>query len=127
MNIYLVENVQLTVPLYTLLGNISTKLRQAIFNKFASYQSYGDVYHCKHLKMLNAKIWKYKGAIFKLRVDSGKESVRVLFIKHNNDLLILHAFLKSTQKTPKKEAHQAIAVLQQINTIDRVIWSLSAN
>ncbi|MCG3887259.1 type II toxin-antitoxin system RelE/ParE family toxin [Photobacterium leiognathi] len=124
MNIYLVEQTSLTTPLYDFLGSISDKLRLAIFNKFTSYQTHGDVYHCKHLKMLNARIWKYKGAIFKLRVDSGKESARVLFIKHNNDLVILHAFLKSTRKTPKKDAHQAIAVLQQIDELNKLSWSI---
>ncbi|MBP2698567.1 hypothetical protein E5A76_03125 [Photobacterium sp. CAIM 1937] len=124
MNIYLVEQTSLTMPLYDFLDGISYKLRLAIFNKFTSYQTHGDVYHCKHLKMLNARIWKYKGAIFKLRVDSGNESARVLFIKHNHDLVILHAFLKSTRKTPKKDAHQAIAVLQQVDELNKVVWSI---
>jgi len=52
-----------------------------IFNKFQSYTQYGDVYHGKHLKSLNSKIWKYKGTIYKLRIDNGNESARVLFSK----------------------------------------------
>ena len=124
MNIYLIEQTLLTMPLYDFLEHISEKLRLTIFNKFNAYKIHGDVYHCKHLKILNAKIWKYKGVIFKLRVDSGSESARILFIKYNNDLVILHAFLKSTRKTPKKDAHQAITVFQQIEELKRMRWSI---
>ncbi|EAS64481.1 type II toxin-antitoxin system RelE/ParE family toxin [Photobacterium angustum] len=122
MNIYTIEQTLLTMPLYDFLEHISEKLRLTIFNKFNAYKIHGDVYHCQHLKILNAKIWKYKGVIFKLRVDSGSESARILFTKYNNDLVILHAFLKSTRKTPKKDAHQAIIVFQQMEELKKMRW-----
>ncbi len=126
MNIYLVTKCKTTQPLYQFLNRISEGLCVKIYNKFQSYVQHGDVYHGKHLKSLNSKIWKYKGTIYKLRVDNGKESARVLFSKSiNGDLIIIHGFLKSTQKTPAKEARQAIQIYQVLESHETVIWDSS--
>ncbi|OBU14972.1 hypothetical protein AYY19_18295 [Photobacterium aquimaris] len=118
MNIYRVQKENRTVALYNFFDEISEKLHVNIVHKFQSYQNHNDIYHCKSLKLLNPKIWKYKGLIYKLRVDNGKESARVLFVKtKDSDIVIIHGFLKSTQKTPKKEAKQAINVYQQLDDI----------
>jgi len=125
MHILLVENNKLTRPLYLCFDRISEGLFQKIYNKFQSYVEHGDVYHGKSLKTLNSKIWNYKGTIYKLRVDSGKESARVLFVKSNDgNLTIIHAFLKSTQKTPAKEAKQAIAVHQILGSLETAVWDV---
>ncbi|MES9869971.1 MAG: type II toxin-antitoxin system RelE/ParE family toxin [Sedimenticola sp.] len=124
MNILLVKNNKSTRPLYSFFDTISEGLRARIYNKFQSYVQHGDVYHCKHLKTLNSRIWKYKGTIYKLRVDNGKESARVLFSKSKDgDLTIIHAFLKSTRKTPAKEAQQAIAIYQTLERLETTIWN----
>ena len=123
MNILLVEKNKITRPLYLFFDGVSEGLLIKIYNKFQSYVQHGDVYHGKHLKTLNSKIWKYKGTIYKLRIDSGKESARVLFSKSKSgDLIIIHAFLKSTRKTPVKEAKQAIAIYQMPEGLETVIW-----
>ncbi|MET0104032.1 MAG: type II toxin-antitoxin system RelE/ParE family toxin [Sedimenticola sp.] len=124
MNILLVTKNKLTRPLYLFFDDISEGLRTRIYNKFQTYVQHGDVYHCKHLKTLNSRIWKYKGTIYKLRVDNGKESARVLFSKSKDgDLTIIHAFLKSTRKTPAKEAQQAIAIYQMLERLETTIWN----
>ncbi|RDH82826.1 MAG: hypothetical protein DIZ80_11175 [endosymbiont of Galathealinum brachiosum] len=123
MNILLVEKNKMTLPLYLFLDNISGGLRIKIYNKFQSYTQYGDIYHGKHLKALNSKIWKYKGTIYKLRIDNGNESARVLFYKSKEgNLIIIHAFLKSTRKTPAKDGKQAIIIYQALEQLDTVIW-----
>ncbi|MEN8251225.1 MAG: type II toxin-antitoxin system RelE/ParE family toxin, partial [Bacteroidota bacterium] len=109
----------MTSPLYSFFDGITEGLCNNIYNKFQSYVQHGDVYHGKQLKTLNSKIWKYKGTIYKLRVDNGKESARVLFAKSKDgDLKIIHAFLKSTRKTPAREAHQAIAIYQMLESLE---------
>jgi len=124
MNILLVEKNKLTNPLYSFLDDISEGLRIKIFNKFQSYVQHGELYKCNSLKTLNSKIWKYNGTIYKLRIDSSKESARVLFSKSKEgDLIIIHAFLKSTRKTPKKDAHQAISIYQTLESLETVIWN----
>ena len=128
MNILLVEKNKMTRPLYLFFDGISEGLCTKIFNKFQSYVQYGDVYHGKHLKSLNSKIWKYKGTIYKLRVDNGNESARVLFSKSKEgDLKIIHAFLKSTQKTPAKDAQQAIAIYQKLECLETVSWDANVS
>ena len=123
MNILLVENNKITRPLYLFFDRISEGLYTNIYNKFQTYSQHGDVYYGKSLKTLNSKIWKYKGTIYKLRVDNGNESARVLFSKlRDGNLIIIHAFLKSTKKTPAKEAKQAIAIYQALECIGTVIW-----
>jgi phage-related protein len=114
--------------LYSFFDEISEDLCIKIFNKFQSYVQHGDVYHGKHLKSLNSKIWKYKGTIYKLRIDNGNESARVLFAKSKEgDVQIIHAFLKSTRKTPAKEARQAIAIYQMLEYLEAFIWDKQSN
>ena len=123
MNLLLVKENKATRPLYGFFESVSDGLCSKIYSKFQSYVQHGDVYHGKSLKTLNSKIWKYKGTIYKLRVDNGKESARVLFAKtKDGDLTIIHAFLKSTRKTPAKEAKQAIAIYQNLESLEAVIW-----
>jgi len=123
MNVLLVKDDKTTRPLHLFLEGISDGLCNKIFSKFQSYVQHGDIYHGKSLKTLNSKIWKYKGTIYKLRVDNGKESARVLFAKtKSGDLTIIHAFLKSTRKTPAKDAKQAIAIYQNLESFKTVIW-----
>jgi len=123
MDIHIVEKNKLTQPLYVFFENISENLCIKIYNKFQSYVQHGGIYHGKHLKTLNSKIWKYKGTIYKLRVDSGTESARILFSKSNDGIIrIIHAFLKSTRKTPTRDAQQAIAIYQTLDSIDTIKW-----
>ena len=123
MNIFLVEQNKMTRPLYLFFDRISEGLYIKIHNKFQSFVQHGDVYHGKHLKTLNSIIWKYKGTIYKLRIDNGNESSRVLFSKSKDgDLIIIHAFLKSTRKTPAKDAQQAIAIYQKLECLETVMW-----
>ncbi|MBT5231143.1 MAG: hypothetical protein HOM11_12795 [Methylococcales bacterium] len=123
MNIFLVEKNKMTRPLYLFFDGISEGLYIKIYNKFQSYVQHGDIYHGKQLKTLNSKIWKYKGTIYKLRIDNGKESARVLFAKSKEgNLNIIHAFLKSTRKTPVKDAQQAIAIYQTLECLETTIW-----
>ena len=123
MNILLVEKVKMTRPLYLFFNGVSEGLCTKIYNKFQSYVQYEDIYYGKQLKTLNSKIWKYKGTIYKLRVDNGNESARVLFSKSKEgNLTVIHAFLKSTRKTPVKDAQQAIAIYQTLECLKTVIW-----
>ncbi|MBU2537233.1 MAG: type II toxin-antitoxin system RelE/ParE family toxin [Proteobacteria bacterium] len=94
---------------------VSGKLAAAICKKMQAYAELNDIYSCSSLKILNPKIWGYKGTIYKLRVDCGKESARVLFVKTpDNDLVLLHGFIKKTRKTPSRDAKIAMANLERL-------------
>jgi phage-related protein len=97
------------------LNKISDKLAAAICKKLHAYAELNDIYICNSLKVLNPKIWGYKGTIYKLRVDCGKESARVLFVKiPENDIVLLHGFIKKTRKTPRKDAKIAMRNLERL-------------
>lgn len=97
------------------LNQVSDKLAAALHKKFSAYAELNDIYACTSLKILNPKIWGYKGTIYKLRVDCGKESARILFTRTpDNDIVLLHGFIKKTRKTPHKDAHIAMHNLQRL-------------
>lgn len=97
------------------LDSISDELAAAIGKKLQAYSEANDIYPSNSLKILKPKIWGYKGTIYKLRVDCGKESARVLFCKtQSNDLVLLHGFIKKTQKTPKKAARIAMENYERV-------------
>ncbi|MBU0673173.1 MAG: type II toxin-antitoxin system RelE/ParE family toxin [Proteobacteria bacterium] len=97
------------------LNTVSDELAAAICKKIHGYAEHDDIYSGNSLKILKPKIWGYKGTIYKLRVDCGKESARVLFVKTpNNDIVLLHGFIKKTRKTPKKDATIAIRNFERL-------------
>ncbi len=97
------------------LESISDELAAAICKKLHAYAQANDIFMSNSLKLLKPKIWGYKGTIYKLRVDCGKESARILFARSPaNDLALLHGFIKKTQKTPKKDARIAMANYERV-------------
>ena len=82
------------------LNNVSDKLAAAICKKLQAYVDGNAVHVSNGLKILKPKIWGYKGTIYKLRVDCGKESARIMFVKTpQNDIVLLHGFIKKKRKT----------------------------
>ncbi|SEH04749.1 type II toxin-antitoxin system RelE/ParE family toxin [Candidatus Venteria ishoeyi] len=97
------------------LNSVSAKLAATICKKLQAYAEVDAVYASRQLKVLKPKIWGYKGTIYKLRVDCGKESARVMFVKTpHNDIVLLHGFIKKTRKTPNKDAKIAIGNLERV-------------
>lgn len=108
------------------LQQISTKLAAAIARKFLAYTEINNVSTSTSLKILNPRIWGYKGTIYKLRVDCGKQSARVLFVKTAaNDIVLVHGFLKTTRKTPSRDARIAIDNYERVKNnaaVKPVAW-----
>ena len=104
------------------LKGVSDKLAAAICKKLQAYTEADAIYTSNSLKVLKPKIWGYKGTIYKLRVDCGKESARVLFTKTPPDnIVVLHGFIKKTRKTPSKDGELAIENLQRVENNVEVI------
>lgn len=98
------------------LNSVSNELASAICKKLHAYSDANNIYMSNSLKILKPKIWGYKGTIYKLRIDCGKESTRIMFTKtQQNDIVLLHGFIKKSQKTPNKDAKIAIENLAQVN------------
>ena len=56
---------------------------------------------------------KIASGVFELRIR-GVQEVRILYIFHKNEAVLLHGFLKKTDKIPLKELKLAVAKLQQL-------------
>ncbi len=99
------------------LDGVSSELADAIAKKLQAYAEANAIFPSNSLKILKPKIWGYKGTIYKLRVDCGKESARILFAKTpGNDLVLLHGFVKRSQKTPKKDATMAMENYERVKS-----------
>ena len=123
MKIFIVDDTETAISVPLILNAMSHELRISLFNKLNTYVEHGDFYSCKNLKVLKPKIWKYKGTIYKLRVDAGKESIRVLFVKSKEgDIVIIHVFVKTTRKTPQKEAYRAIVVNNLLYKLEKKLY-----
>jgi len=45
----------------------------------------------------------------------GGRIARVLFCVHDGQMVLLHAFIKKTQKTPKQEIEKALKIMEEYN------------
>jgi len=60
-------------------------------------------------------------SLFELRI-LGKQEIRLIYTFHNNKAVILHGFIKKSQKIPKKEITAAQQKLrtQKLRTLDKI-------
>lgn len=89
-------------PVYEYIERLNNKVQAKIY-KYIEYlrinEGYLDEPYSKHIT----------GKIRELRIDFGKNRNRVFyFIFINKKIILLHAFLKKTSKTPKKEIQKAL-------------------
>ncbi len=56
---------------------------------------------------------KIAGNLFELRV-SGKQEVRIFYTFYESKIVLLHGFVKKTQKTPEKEKRRALEKLEHL-------------
>lgn len=82
------------------LEQTSGKDNRIKYNKIHEYiqllATYGTRIGEPYVKFLNNKIWELRPG-----------GVRILFTVHNAGYILLHSFVKTTQKTPKKEIEKA--------------------
>ncbi|UJF16830.1 type II toxin-antitoxin system RelE/ParE family toxin [Vibrio sp. SS-MA-C1-2] len=111
--------------LTTYLMNVPVYHRDKIVKKLQQCQEVDDKHHIRNLKVLKNRIWHYKGTIYKLRVDSVGISSRVLFCVKKERLILLHAFTKTTAKTPSKEGKLAVRLFQLWQQDESCVENLS--
>lgn len=101
-------------PVKKFIDSLSNKQKAKIFRLFQTYQDYGLRSIIPHTKKIaRTKLWE-------VRIQ-GRDNIRILYIvKTQSALLVLHGFMKKTQKTPNKE--KAIALERYKNwrkTVDK--------
>lgn len=126
MNILCLEETDGLSAFECFMQQVSAKLAATIARKICAYQEINAISASTSLKILNPRIWGYKGTIYKLRVDCGKESARVLFVKTAaNDIVLVHGFLKTTRKTPSKDARIAMENFERVKNnaaVKPMVW-----
>lgn len=66
----------------------------------------------RNLKLPHSK--KITRDIFELRIR-GSQEIRILYVFHGSDIILLNGFIKKSQKIPRKEISIAI---QRMKTLD---------
>lgn len=87
--------------------NQNTKLKAKAIRILSQVQIYGLVSVIPHIKKLQGT------PLWEIRI-LGKDSARILYITQTQEkILLLHGFLKKTQKTPPKEINIALNRLRE--------------
>lgn len=98
-------------PVKKFIDSLSKLQKAKVFNMFALYQDFGltsMIPHTKHLT--GTPLWEIK--------IKGKDSIRMIYVSQTKtSILILHGFIKKTQKTPLNELKIALNRLRIWNSI----------
>ena len=72
-------------------------------------EMFGHQLGLPHSKKVNTRL-------FELRIQ-GKQEVRIFYTFHKNEAILLHGFVKKTQRIPKREM---LTALQKLHTLDSI-------
>lgn len=108
---YYFDKVNKFSPPKAFIDSLSKKQKAKIFRIFLNIETYG-------LSSIQPHIKKLKGIpLWEIRI-LGQDNIRIIYtVKYKDIILILHAFIKKTQKTPEREISTALKILKQL--IDR--------
>ena len=88
-------------PIIKFLHSLEPKLKRKVFHSLELLETYGYDLRFPYSRYLES-------GIFELRVSLGNNLVRILYFFDKNKIIILsNAFIKKTQKTPRKEINKA--------------------
>jgi len=90
------------IPAKKFLDSLEKSTKVKVFRIFQFYQSYGLTSIIPHTK-------KLKGyPLWEIRIR-GKDNVRIIYAVYTkSSIIVLHGFLKKTQKTPQKNISIAL-------------------
>ncbi len=98
------------IPVKKLIDSLSLKSQAKVYNTLELLGEFGPQLKLPHSKkVINTPLWE-------LRV-LGEKSLRFFYItKVGKSFLLLHGFIKKSQKTPKKEIKTALNRLNDYET-----------
>lgn len=89
-------------PVYRFIESLAEKAQSKVYRSFDMLQEYGVELRQPHVKKITGT------ALWELRI-LGADSIRVFYVAEiEQTFLMLHGFIKKSQKTPKKEIKVAI-------------------
>lgn len=93
------------IPVRDFLLSLSPKMRAKAFSEIELLKKHGSELREPYAKAIKGK--NNKG-IFELRIKFSSDISRIFYFTYKfNKFILLHGFIKKTQKTPEKELNRA--------------------
>lgn len=95
-----------TIPIQVFLESLPEKLHAKALRDIDMLEKYGTMLTEPHVKHVEGKLWE-------LRVKLGNDISRIFyFIAVRDTIVLLHGFVKKTQRIPKAEIERAKTYLE---------------
>lgn len=112
-NIIFYEKENGTIPVQDFLDHLPAKHSAKALREIDILEKYGVTLTEPHVKHINAKLWE-------LRIRSAGNISRIFyFVPAENDIILLHGFVKKTKKAPNKEIETANTYLNDYQRRNR--------
>lgn len=96
-NVIFYEKEDGTIPVQEFLDGLPAKHQAKALRDIDVLEKYGTTLTEPHVKHIKGKLWE-------LRIKSASDISRIFyFVPVGRDIILLHGFVKKTQKTPDKE------------------------
>ncbi len=100
-NIIFYEKEDGTKPVQEFLEKLPVKHYAKALRDIDVLEEYGTALTEPHVKHIGGKLWE-------LRIKSASDISRIFYFVHvGKDIILLHGFVKKTQKTPNREIETA--------------------
>ena len=107
-NIIFYEKEDGSIPVQAFLDALPAKHHAKALRDIDILEKYGTSLTEPHVKHIKGKLWE-------LRIKSASDISRIFyFVAVGNDIVLLHGFVKKTQKTPNREIETANNYLEII-------------
>ncbi len=104
-NILFYEKINGDIPVLEFLESLPVKHRAKAYWELELLEQYGMKLGEPHVKHIKGNEYK---DIFELRIKFSNDISRIFYFSNErNTFIMLHGFVKKTQKTPKKELETA--------------------
>ena len=105
-NIIFYEKEDGTIPVKEFLDALPVKHHAKALRDIDVLEEYGTTLTGPHVKHIQGKMWE-------LRIKSASDISRIFyFVPVGDDIVLLHGFVKKTQKTPNREIETANTYLE---------------
>ncbi|MBI2066271.1 type II toxin-antitoxin system RelE/ParE family toxin [Candidatus Woesebacteria bacterium] len=106
-NIIYYESPSGDIPVYDFIESLSSTAKSKVLNTFDFLTEFGVKLDLPHVKKVTGT------GLWELRILGG-DSIRIFYVATSGrTFLLLHGFIKKSQKAPKKEIKIAIARLKE--------------
>ena len=100
-NIILYEKEDGSIPVVEFLNNLPAKHHAKALRDIDVLEQYGTALTLPHVKHIKDKLWE-------LRIKSASDISRIFyFVPVGKNIVLLHGFIKKSQKTPNSEIEKA--------------------